>query len=34
MTLAIESQIDAAARALEIDHVDIRLLNLARPGGR
>lgn len=32
MTWAIESQIDAAARALGIDPVDIRLTNLASPG--
>jgi CO/xanthine dehydrogenase Mo-binding subunit len=32
MTWAIESQIDAAARALEIDAVDIRLRNLAARG--
>ena len=32
MTWAIESQMDAAARALTIDPVDIRLLNLAGPG--
>lgn len=32
MTWAIESQMDAAARALTIDPVEIRLLNLAGPG--
>lgn len=32
MTWAIESQIDAAARELGIDPVDIRLMNLAAPG--
>jgi CO/xanthine dehydrogenase Mo-binding subunit len=32
MTWAIESQIDAAARELGIDPVDIRLANLAAPG--
>lgn len=32
MTWAIESQIDAAARELRIDPVDIRLANLATPG--
>jgi CO/xanthine dehydrogenase Mo-binding subunit len=32
VTWAIESQMDAAARALAIDPVDIRLLNMARPG--
>ena len=34
MTWAIESQMDAAARALTIDPVEIRLLNLAGRGRR
>jgi len=32
MAWAIESQMDAAARALDVDRVDIRLRNLAAPG--